>query len=158
MITSSPVDIEEVSPAETHIVYGHNQVSVFQKRRPYENAPTQRSKDELISYLRDLQGVINTDDHLFSLLPTPYSKNEFDHLLVDVHNSVVTKLNQIPTAERKRRYIDTYINNINHESFLARGERNKKTKTNKKMMIKKMNKKMNKKTKKTKKTKTNHRK
>lgn len=130
MITSSPVNIEERSSDEYKVeedIYGNTHVQ--QKRVPYENIPTNRAKNEVATYLKELQNVIVADDHRFALLPLPHSKNEFDHFLVEVHNKVATKLNEIPTAERKRRYIDTYINAMKNPLFFAKGIRGiKKTK------------------------------
>ena len=102
---------------------------VVQKKRPYENIPTNRSKQEIITYLRELKSVIKTDDHQFVRLPPLHSKNEFDILLTKIHNAVVNKLNNIPTVKRKQRYIDTYINGMGHPLFFAEGTKRKKRKT-----------------------------
>ncbi len=128
IITSSPIDIEERSPEVHNLVRGRHETKVFQKRREYENAPTRRTKDELISYLKDLEAVIKTDDYRFALLPALHSKNQFDQMLVEVHNQVVNKVNYITTAARKKQYINAYINKINQDSFLARGKRTTKRK------------------------------
>ncbi len=133
MITSSPVDIEESSHQEYRVVRGPHYTSVIQKRIPYVDVLSKRIKDELISYLRDLQDAIKTDQHQFGLLTTDSTK-EFDILLVNVHNTVVLKLNRIHDANKKRNYINAYIRKIRDESFMARGVkscRNKKTNKNK---------------------------
>jgi predicted metal-dependent hydrolase len=126
MITSSPIDIEERSPTGYQITQDDANTYVVQKKRPFENIPTNRSKQEIITYLRELKSVIKTDDHQFVRLPPSHSKNEFDTFLTKVHNAVVNKLNNIPTAIRKQRYIDTYINGIRHPLFFAEGTKRKK--------------------------------
>ena len=120
MITSSPVDIEEKSPEEYHLVRGPHYTSVIQKRMPYVDVITKRTKDELISYLRELKDAITSNKHQFGLLTTDSTK-EFDILLVKVHNTVALQVNRIDGVVKKRNYIDAYINKIRHESFLARG-------------------------------------
>ena len=125
MITSSPIDIEEKSPEEYRLVRGPHYTSVIQKRMPYVDVITKRTKDELISYLRELKDAIKTDEHQFGLLTTD-SKKEFDILLVKVHNTVALQLNRIHAADKKRNYINAYINKIKDESFLARGATFKK--------------------------------
>ena len=132
MITSSPVDIEERSPEEFRMVRGPEYTSVIQKRIPYVDVISKRTKDELVAYLRDLQDAIKTDQHQFGLLTTD-SKKEFDILLVNVHNVVVLKLNQIHDAARKRNYINAYIRKIRDESFMARGNKSRKKNNKKKM-------------------------
>ena len=131
VITSSPIDIEEEQSPEVHHIRGPHYTRVVQKRREYENGPTRRSKDELISYLKDLEAVITTDDYRFALLPPLHSKNEFDKMLVQVHNEVANKVNYMPTVDKKKRYINAYINYINQEHFFARGK-SKRNQTKKK--------------------------
>ena len=131
MITSSPIDIEERSPENYQITRDHTNTYVVQGRRPFEDVPTNRSKQEVISYLREMQGVIETDDHQFVMLPPTHSKNGFDIFLTKVHNAVVIKLNNIPTAKRKKGYIDTYINAMGNPLFFAEGTKRKRKTRNK---------------------------
>lgn len=126
MITSSPIDIEERSPENYQITRDHTNTYVVQGRRPFENVPTNRSKQEVISYLREMQGVIKTDDHQFVKLPPTHSKNGFDIFLTKVHNAVVIKLNNIPTAKRKQGYINTYISAMGNPLFFAEGTKRKR--------------------------------
>jgi len=129
MITSSPIDIEERSPVNYQITRSPENTYVVQGRRPFEDVPTNRSKQEVISYLREMQGVIKTDDHQFVKLPPSQSKNGFDIFLTKVHNAVVSKLNTIPTVKRKKGYVDTYINAMGNPLFFAEGRTKRKRKT-----------------------------
>lgn len=122
MSSSSPVDIENMPQTVqqvTNDIYGNTHVR--QTRVPYVFIPTLRAKREIISYLRELQAVIKTDDHQFAYLPKPKSNSEFDQFLVEVHNNVVHKLNSIPTEERKIKYIDTYVDGMQNPLFGAKG-------------------------------------
>jgi hypothetical protein len=129
MSSSSPVDIEKMPHTVqqvTNDIYGNTHVR--QTRVPHVFIPSLRAKREIISYLRDLQAVIKTDDHQFAYLPKPKSNNEFDQFLVEVHNNVVNKLNSIPTEERKIKYIDTYVDGMQNPLFGAKGMTNKRKK------------------------------
>ena len=147
-INPDPIDIENVAPSKVRItnkiIPGYT--TVIQQRGPYVDVLTKRTKDELISYLMDMRDSIENDKKNFSLLEiNPTTASEFEKLLVKVQREVASNLNRLSTAEEQKDYIDRYIINVRHESFLARGKKktnkkSKKTKGKKRRMTKKHNK------------------
>lgn len=130
-INPDPIDIENVAPSKVRItnkiIPGYT--TVIQQRGPYVDVLTERTKNELISYLMDMRDSIENDKKDFSLLAiNPTTATEFDRLLVKVQREVASNLNRLSTAQEQKDYIDRYIIIVRHESFLARG----KKKTNKK--------------------------